>query len=298
VPADAVPNDQCKWAGFISHHQAGASHQVLWLGGKIEKKLTERRHRLTGVWIDKQECADPDGMNEGVRLSRNFILFLTKEVLSSEWCLKEIRDALKHRKNVILVFQTDKRYGGVPGPFSEFYGPELKKAFPNADDFTWLTRKSYVAFHDRGQHVDVMLCDPKCKNGILDQMEFEEAESATTSLSSSSQSCPQSQGESSRTSLARSAQQVRIACVFACVRYEPFVASPYRCAFLHASAGRIRQSCSGRIPNVGCRAAGRTRPTDCGAFAAATSAFERDCGGQQRACWQAELASGHATRPA
>jgi nucleoside-diphosphate-sugar epimerase len=71
-------------------------------------------------------------MNEGVRLSRNFILFLTKEVLSSEWCLKEIRKALKHRKNVILVFQTDKRYGGVPGPFSEFYGPELKKAFPNA----------------------------------------------------------------------------------------------------------------------------------------------------------------------
>jgi hypothetical protein len=161
-------------------------------------------------------------MNEGVRLSRNFILFLTKEVLSSEWCLKEIRNALKHRKNVILVFQTDKRYGGVPGPFSEFYGPELKKAFPNADDFTWLTKKSYVAFHDRAEHVDVMLHSEKCRNGILDQMEFEEAES--TSLPSSSQSCPLSQGESSRMSLAQSAQQVRIACV----RYEPFVPSLYR----------------------------------------------------------------------
>ena len=47
--------------------------------------------------------------------------------------------------------------------------------FPHADDYKWLMKNSYVAFHDRGQHVDVMLCDPQCKNGILDQMELEEA---------------------------------------------------------------------------------------------------------------------------
>jgi hypothetical protein len=50
---------------------------VLWLGEKIAKRLAERGQRLTAVWIDKQERATPDGMNEGVRLSRNFILFLT-----------------------------------------------------------------------------------------------------------------------------------------------------------------------------------------------------------------------------
>jgi hypothetical protein len=115
-------------------------------------------------------------MNEGVRLSRNFILFLTKDVLTREWCLNEIRNALKHRKNVILVYETNENCGGISGTFATFYGPELKKAFPHSDDYDWLVnRNSYVAFQDRGQHVDVMLCDAKCKNGIIDQMELEEA---------------------------------------------------------------------------------------------------------------------------
>ena len=82
--------------------------------------------------------------------------------------------ALKYRKNVILVFQTDTRYGGVPGPFLDYYGSELKKVF-HEEDCKWLMKRAYVPFHDRGQHVDVMLSDPKCKNGILDQMELGEA---------------------------------------------------------------------------------------------------------------------------
>ena len=173
--ADVVPKEECKWAGFISHHQAAASRTVQLLKEWIEKNLKERRHRLTKVWVDKQERATPDGMNEGVHLSLNFVLFLTKDVLTREWCLNEIRNALKHRKNVILVYETNEDCGGVSGSFATFYGPELKQAFPHADDYKWLMKNSYVAFHDRGQHVDVMLCDPQCKNGILDQMELEEA---------------------------------------------------------------------------------------------------------------------------
>jgi hypothetical protein len=215
-PADAVPNEDCKWAGFISHHQAAASRTVQLLKEWIEKDLKKRRCRLTTVWVDKQECANPGGMNEGVRLSRNFILFLTKEVLSRDWCLKEIRNALKHRKNVILVYETNEDCGGVSGTFAKFYGPELKKAFPHAEDYDWLVnRHAYVAFHDRAEHVDVMLHSEKCKNGILDQMELEEAESAVTGLPGASQS-PKSRGESSRLSLAQGAQQVRVACVRAC----------------------------------------------------------------------------------
>jgi hypothetical protein len=78
--------------------------------------------------------------------------------------------ALKYPKNVILVFQTDARSFGVPGPFVGYYGLELKKAFPHADDYKWLMPNNYVQFQDRGSLVDVMLSDPKCKNGILDQM--------------------------------------------------------------------------------------------------------------------------------
>ncbi len=168
-PADAVPSEKCKWAIYITCHQAEASHQSLWLGALIAQNLKKRGQRLTRVWIDKQERATLDGVYEGVRLSRNYILFLTKQVLTREFCLNEIRNALKYRKNVIIVFQVDQRYGGVRGSFSEFYGPELKKAFPHPDDYMWLMRNSHVDFHDRGQHVDVMLC------AILGEMELEEA---------------------------------------------------------------------------------------------------------------------------
>ena len=169
-PADVVRDEDLMWAVFVSHHQQIASYQVLYLGERIEKELKQQGKRLTGVWVDKKQKATVEGMHEGVRRSQHFILFLTKEVLTREFCLNEIRLALKYRKNVILVFQTDARSGGVPGPFFGYYGPELKKAFPHADDYEWLMRNSYVPFQDRGGLVDVMLSDPQCRNGILDQM--------------------------------------------------------------------------------------------------------------------------------
>ena len=176
-----VPEDQCKWAAFASHHQADASHQVLLLGKCISERLKGLGKRLTVVWIDKEQMATVEGMREGVRLSQNFILFLTRDVLTRPFCLDEIRLALHYWKNIILVVQTDTRHGGVPGSFFEFYSPELKRAFPNADDYKWLMRNSYVPFHDRGQHADVMLHDEKSKNGILDQMELMDSD-ATVSI--------------------------------------------------------------------------------------------------------------------
>ena len=172
-PADVVRDEDLKWATFVSHHQVEASYQVLYLGERIEKELKQQGKRLTGVWVDKKQKATVEGMHEGVRRSQHFILFLTKEVLTREFCLNEIRLALKYRKNVILVFQTDARSGGVPGPFFDYYGTELKKAFPHADDYGWLMRNSYVQFQDRGSLVDVMLSDPQCGNGILDQMSLD-----------------------------------------------------------------------------------------------------------------------------
>ena len=39
---DAILDDQCKWAAFISHHEAIASLHVLWLSEITEKKLKEQ----------------------------------------------------------------------------------------------------------------------------------------------------------------------------------------------------------------------------------------------------------------
>jgi hypothetical protein len=258
-PSDAVPKDQCEWAAFISHHQAVASHSVLWLGSEIERRLEREGKRLTKVWIDKKERATEEGMRQGVRRSCNFVLLMTKDVLARDWCVKETRDALKYRKNVILVFQTDERIGGVRGSFSDYYGPELKKAFPHPDDYAWLTRNSYVQCHDRGQHIDVMFRDEKCKNGILDQMDLED--STVSPLSASS--------------------HISGPCRWLCSRTPP---SLYFAGLHSTRAWRFRQACRGTGP--GARSYG-TR-----------SAGER-LGGQQPAVSQAERASGSrcASRP-
>ena len=81
---------------------------------------------------------------------------------------------------MILVYETNEECGGVSGSFSKFYGTELKKVF-HEEDYAWLMKRSYVPFHDRGTHANVMLSDPKCKNGILDQMELGEAASQVRS---------------------------------------------------------------------------------------------------------------------
>jgi hypothetical protein len=166
--ADTIAEDQCKWACFISHVQVVATFQVQWLGGEIERRLEVEGKRLTRVWIDKQQTATDKGMYDGVRLSQHFILYMTKEVLLSKYCLQEIEWALKHRKNIILVCQQDERHGGVPGSFFKgHYEDALRHAFPNEVDFKWLLQRSPVYVHDRGQHADVMFHDAKAKNGSL-----------------------------------------------------------------------------------------------------------------------------------
>ena len=166
-----MPEGDCQWACFVSHHQAAATFQVQWLGREIESRLEAERKLLTQVWIDKQQTATDKGMYDGVRLSQHFILYMTKEVLLSKYCLQETEWALKHRKNIILVCQQDERHGGVPGSFFKgHYEGALRHAFPNEVDFKWLLQRSPVYVHDRGQHADVMFHDAKANNGILDQM--------------------------------------------------------------------------------------------------------------------------------
>ncbi len=61
----------------FAHVRADAStltrartHQVLYLGSEIEKRLKIEGKRLCKVWIDKKQRATVEGMHEGVRLLR------------------------------------------------------------------------------------------------------------------------------------------------------------------------------------------------------------------------------------
>ena len=167
-----VPDDDCRWACMISHHQQPAMAWARVLKELLERQLVAEGQPLTEVWLDRTQAENREGMYEGVRYSRSLVALLTKDYFTRDWCVQELRCALHHRKNIVLVYVTDPRRGGVAGSFSENYRPQIKLAFPDEADFRWIMRNTYIEFTPDGGHDMLMLRNPQTQRGILDQMRF------------------------------------------------------------------------------------------------------------------------------
>jgi hypothetical protein len=155
---------------MISHHQDPAMFLARTLKELLERQLLTEGQPLTEVWLDRTQAANREGMYEGVRYSRSLVALLTKDYFTRDWCVQELRWALHHRKNIVLVYVTDPRRGGVAGSFSENYRPQIKLAFPDEADFRWIMRNTYIEFTPDGGHDMLMLRNPRTQRGILDQM--------------------------------------------------------------------------------------------------------------------------------
>ena len=108
------------------------------------------------------EHANKQGMHDGIRSSEYFIMFMSEKMLTprpngQNWCIQEVQWALQHRKPIIIVFQTNPNWGGVPGSFSEFYLKEIKRAFPATEDHEWIMNNNYNEYHHRGEFDQAML---------------------------------------------------------------------------------------------------------------------------------------------
>jgi hypothetical protein len=90
------------WDFFLSHYQLNGGPQM----GQLCAEL-----KLVGktAWYDKSETPSVEGMMNGVANSAAFLLFLTRDVFTREFCLLEIREALRLRKPVILLRETEPR---------------------------------------------------------------------------------------------------------------------------------------------------------------------------------------------
>jgi hypothetical protein len=66
-------------------------------------------HHAKRAWFDKSETPSVEGMLAGVAHSDVFLLFLTRDVLTRPYCLLEIREALRLRKPLILLRETEPR---------------------------------------------------------------------------------------------------------------------------------------------------------------------------------------------
>jgi hypothetical protein len=165
-----VPDAECRWACMISHHQKPAMFMARALKELIERQLAAEGQPLREVWLDRTQPANREGMYDGVRHSRALVALLTKDYLTREWCIQELRWALHHRKPIVLVYVTDPGRAGVPGSFSKYFKPQLKLAFPDKSDFDHIMRNTYIEFTPDGGHDMLMLRNPQTQRGILDQM--------------------------------------------------------------------------------------------------------------------------------
>jgi hypothetical protein len=151
-PANDVPDADCRWASAISNWRPEMLLAQI-LKDLMEQQLRAEGQQLTGVWIDSAHDANREGVYEVVRCSRTIVVLLQKATLSQEWCIQEIRWALHHRKNIVLVYVTDPLRGGAAGSFTDYYQKQILLAFPEGSLRATCTLRAMCAlYHSRASY--------------------------------------------------------------------------------------------------------------------------------------------------
>ncbi|GIM14766.1 hypothetical protein Vretimale_17577, partial [Volvox reticuliferus] len=122
--------------------QGNAGNTVMSLKALLESASPGLR-----CWLDKDEDATEAGMRRGVAGSRYYLLFLTQGVLTRPFVQLEAREALALGKPVILVHETDPRFGAAPG-FNDYVSeapPDLRQVFSLANSIPWYREEDFRA---------------------------------------------------------------------------------------------------------------------------------------------------------
>ena len=86
---------------FLSHYQANA-------GDSINLLAAELKHFQVRCWTDKGDVeVNADGMKKGIKESKAYILFLSKDCLSRQFVILELREAIELKKPIILLHETE-----------------------------------------------------------------------------------------------------------------------------------------------------------------------------------------------
>ena len=94
------------WHFFISHHQQLGGDQCAVLASQLKQRGWK-------VWYDNEmKDVTTKGMLQGVNDSAVFILFMTKGIFARPYVQKEINEALKIGKPIMLLHETDDRFQG------------------------------------------------------------------------------------------------------------------------------------------------------------------------------------------
>ena len=86
---------------FLSHYQSTGGDQVM----TLELRLSAMGFHC---WLDQNAATiTKESMEDGVRGSKVFLLFLSQGVLTRPFCLFEIQTAMGEQKALMLMHETD-----------------------------------------------------------------------------------------------------------------------------------------------------------------------------------------------
>ena len=146
-----------EWDFFLSHYQLNGGPQMAQLRAELAL------HHGKRAWFDKSETPSVKEMLRGVANSDVFLLFLTRDVLTRPYCLMEIREALRLRKPIILLRETEPRLtyvqDGVARPTTASV-EELKAQAP--EDLLPLFDHLVIVSHRQEEYERVSMRDKLC----------------------------------------------------------------------------------------------------------------------------------------
>jgi hypothetical protein len=128
---------------FLSHCQATG-------GDQTNAIYLELRQLGFSCWYDNRATdLTKDGMKHGIEGAAAFLLFLSESVLNRSFCQFEIREAIALKKPMVLVHESDPRFGAFD------FQAARKKAPPDLQDM--LDNHESLPFRRRGYERDGML---------------------------------------------------------------------------------------------------------------------------------------------
>jgi len=127
---------------FLSHLQRNGQDAVI----SLQMFLKQSRPAIKCfIDLDVDMKGDLTGtLKDAVMNCRCFLFFITDGILTSPWCLQELRWAVEYDKSIVLVRETDARHGGIEmNDFMRQVPDDLTSVFSNIIAIPWYRQPAF-----------------------------------------------------------------------------------------------------------------------------------------------------------
>eukprot|EP01045_Picozoa_sp_COSAG04_P027892 COSAG04_NODE_4189_length_2244_cov_22.203730_1_plen_434_part_00 len=140
-----LPMKEREYDFYLIHSQASGQDQT----GKLAMLLEQAGAR---VWYDMQASdLTEEGMEQGLRNSRNALIFLSDGVMGREFCKKEMRWAKMYNCGLVGVHEADNRHGAAN------FRTEKQRAPVDLEHL--LDDVEFIEYRRRGYEADAMIVE-------------------------------------------------------------------------------------------------------------------------------------------